>query len=218
MSNKSISSLSTKRIIISLILLLGAPVTSLLTDLLIHQRWISRMFALNIFVSVLIIYDWNLFGIHYNRSKKSLGDTLIFTVTGCALLALWHYAASRFFNAHAFLPPGYVLRMYGYARPGMLIAFSFMQAAWINIGYKVLTDRMDIRGKEIQSILMSAIVFGLLVTLLQGEYSLSVLISSYLYNLILTAVISYLYNQSHSMIPGILAMTLVNLAVMILSM
>jgi len=44
------------------------------------------MCAMNIGISLLIMYDWNLFGIHYNRSKANLFDTLLFTLIGCAHL------------------------------------------------------------------------------------------------------------------------------------
>jgi len=43
------------------------------------------------------------------------------------------------------------------------------------------------------------------------------MLSTYLYWMIAVGILSYLYNQSHSIIPGITAVTLVHLAVMILS-
>ena len=218
MSEKSITSLSTKRIIISFLLLAAVPAAAVLLDRLIDHRWISYMFSLNIFISLLIMYDWNLFGIHYNRSKSDPFEALIYTLIGAVLVYAWHWAGSHLLKAVILLPPGSVLRMYGYARPGMLAAFSFMQASAVNIGFKVLTDRFSVYGREFLSILLSAVVFGLLITLSYVPFSFSVLIPAYLYNMGITAIMSYLYNQSHSFFPGILSLTAVYLAVMILSM
>ena len=218
MSGKTVTSLSTKRILISLFLLFCIPAGTLILNIPVGQIWISRMVVMNIAVSLLIMYDWNLFGIHYNRSKQNLTDTLVYTLTGAFLLALWHRAGANFLNAAMLLPERQVLRMYGYARPGMLIAFSFMKAAAVNIGFKVITDRFDVRGREIQGILVSAILWGFLITLSYAPLSPSQLIPAYLYNLVQTGLLSYLYNQSHSFIPGILAMTLVSLGIMLISL
>jgi hypothetical protein len=74
------------------------------------------------------------------------------------------------------------------------------------------------RAGQIGTGFFSAVLFGLLMTVVFTPFQLLLWIRTYLYWLITTAILSYLYNQSHSIIPGIVAVTLVHLAIMILSM
>ena len=124
-----------------------------------------------------------------------------------------------FLRSNILIPEGIILRRYGYARPAMLAAFSFMQAAAVNIGFKCLTDHLDVRSGEIQAILISGFSFGLFLTLIftSAPFSISVFVTSYLYNFVLVSILSYLYRESTSFIPGLLAMGTVYLVWMLLS-
>jgi hypothetical protein len=218
MSDKTISTMSTKRILISLLIFLLIPACAHLLDLKINQYAISLMFSMNIGTSALIIYDWNLFGIHYNRSKQNIMDTILFTVFGSILILIWVYVGSSMLKANIILPGNSDLIEYGYARPGMLIAFSFMEAVSVSISFKCFTDHFDVRGKELQSILLSGLLFGLVFTLMfLPAWNTGLFFRTYFYNMILIAFLSYLYNQSHTIFPGILAMTIIYLAVMVQS-
>lgn len=207
---QTISTLSMKRIIISLSIFIAIPLTAHLLDLWVNQYAISLMFCMNIGVSALIIYDWNLFGIHYNRAKKNAMDTVLFTAAGGVLIMVWIYVGANLLKANIILPGNRDLIEYGYARPGMMIAFSFMEAAGVSISFKCFTDHFDIRGKELQSILLSGLLFGLLFTVIfLPSLDIGLFFRTYLYNMVLTAYLSYLYNQCHTIIPGMLAMTIV---------
>lgn len=206
------TSLSIKRILISLCIFILIPLSAGFLNQYMNQLAISYMVTMNIGGAIMIFYDWNLFGIHYNRSKHNIFDTVLYTSFGALCLMLWLYVGFHFFQSNLVIPGTSDLISYGYARPGMLIAFSFMQACILSIGYKCLTDHFDVRGKEIQSILLSGIVFGFLYTVLYLPYfSYSLFFRTYIYNIVLISFMSYLYNQSHSLFPGILAFTIVYL-------
>ena len=87
----------------------------------------------------------------------------------------------------------------------------------VSIGFKNMTDHLDVRNKELQAILISAIVSGLFMTVLFTDPDLLSMVRTLPYWLLLTMILSYLYNQCHSIIPGIVAMSVVNLVFMILS-
>ena len=86
---QTISTLSRKRIVISLILTAMIPTTARILNIFLDQEQISLMFSMNIFTSVLIMYNWNLVAIHYNRAKENIPDTILYTLIGGALIFLW---------------------------------------------------------------------------------------------------------------------------------
>ena len=110
---QTISTLSRKRIVISLILTAMIPTTARILNIFLDQEQISLMFSMNIFTSVLIMYNWNLVAIHYNRAKENIPDTILYTLIGGALIFLWSLLGLSFFQAHLILPPSYALIGYG---------------------------------------------------------------------------------------------------------
>lgn len=216
MSELTISTLSKKRVFLSLLIFFLIPVCAHVLDLFIDQFAISLMFCMNVGTSILIIYDWNLFGIHYNRAKSNLFDAVLFVAFGGILILLWLYVGSHFLKANIILPGESDLTGYGYARPGMIIAFSLMEAACVSISFKCFTDHLDVRGKELQAILFSGLLFGLFFTVIYlPSFNLGLFFRTYLYNIVLIMFISYLYNQSHSILPGMCAMAAVYLIIML---
>lgn len=217
MSEKTVSTLSTKHIVISTALIISVRLIAVLCDRFVSQNAIALMFAVNVCTAALIVYNWQLIDRHCGRIRDNLPDTLLFTVIGTAVFGLWTWISKDFLKADLLLPEPLALIGIGYARPGMLAAFSIMEACMVNIGFKNLTDHLNVRNRELQAILFSAVLFGLLMTLLFTEPRPLLMLSTYLYWMIAVGILSYLYNQSHSIIPGIMAVTLVHLAVMILS-
>jgi hypothetical protein len=206
-----------KRIIISLIIFALIPVCAHVLNLFIHEEDLSMMVSMNVLTSVLIIYDWNLVGIHYNRAKNNIPDTILFFVIGLVLIRLWTWFGMSFLQVRPLLPAAETAVKYPYAVPSLLIAFSYIQAAMVNISFKCITDHLDVRSREIQAILISGILFGLVYTIAFTSLPLSMnsLFRTYLYNLVLVAILSYLYNQSNSFIPGILSMGTIYLLLML---
>ena len=217
MSNKTVSTLSGKHILISVFLIILIRPLSYAVNMLTTDYWIALMASVNLCSSALIAYNWPLIERHTERSRNMIGDSLLFTGLGIVLITALTWFADSFLKAELLLPSGQLLIGVGYARPGMMIAFSIMEACMINIGFKNLTDHMDVRNKELQAILISAIIFGLFTTIVFTTWDLMVLVRTLPYWLLLTAVLSYLYNQCHSIIPGIVSFTIVNLAVMIMA-
>ncbi len=206
------SSLSMKRIIISLLIFALIPAVRAGIFRLTDNDTIAFTFAVNLAGTSLVIYDWNLFGIHYNRAKNSVADTLIYTLVGCVLIGGLTFFSQRFLKAYIPLPDAATLGAYGFAMPPIILAYSFVLGIVINISFKCLTDHMDIRDRELLIILASGFLFGLCYTAAFTPLGdLNLLIRTYLYNVLLISFMSYLYNQSNSFIPGILSFTAVML-------
>ena len=203
------STLSTKRILISLLIYALTPVIYRLTNHFVHNDTISYTMAFNFVAWLLLIYDWNLFGVHWNRLRQNLGDGILYTFVGIVLIGSLLYVNQKFLKGLAILPDTKTLNDYVFAFIPMLTAFSFCQGLIINVSFKCLTDHMDIRSREVLLILFSGLLFGLIYTVSFAQFNVIDFVETFLYNAILVCILSYLYNQSNSFLPGILAYTVV---------
>ncbi len=199
------STLSKKRIFITALIFFITPLLHYFVNARIENETLSLMLSLNFTGWALIIYDWNLFGIHYNRAKANIKDTLIFTGIGFALLLVWALLNLKFLKGYMLLPDQETLSQYRFALPPILIAFSYIQATIINICFKTMMDHVETASREVFVILLTGFLFGTIYTLCFTPYQASILVPSLLYNIITVTILSYLYNQTSSFISGILA-------------
>ena len=206
-----ISRLSNKRIILSALMVFLLRPLAEAVNYMIHDSTIAWMFALNIMGSLLIMYDWNLFGIHYNRAKANKGDFLIYGALGLFLIGGWMMVNIRWIHGSFPLPDRAVMKEDLFALPAILAAYSFLQSSVVNIGFKCLTDHLKVRSNELQIILLSGIIFGVLYTLITLP-QLSAALPTLVYHVVLVWILSYLYNQSNSFMPGLCAMTIIYFA------
>lgn len=218
MANITISTLSNKRVYISLAIFVCTSVIAHTINIVVQQYDISLMFSLNLAATVLIMYNWNLFGIHYNRAKYNLNDTLLYTAIAFVITTIWTYFANNFLRCIIIMPSSDILIRYGYARIGMLIAYSFSESAVICIVQKCATDHMPARHHELQVILLSGILLGSMVTIIfLPSFNILTILTTLLYNVILCTIFAYFYNQTHSFIPGMVGFAASNLLFMILA-
>ncbi len=216
MKTNSITTLSLKRIVITLLILVMIPFGARFINIYLQQYDISLMFTMNVGGSIMIIYNWNLFSLHYNRAKNNMIDTIFYTIVAFLLIAVWTWFSLSFLNCRIILPSSDVLERYGYALPGMLIAYSFMEAAVFCISAKCATDHFNIHHRELQTILATGILFGTLITVIfLPSTNIMIIITTLLYNVVLMTFEAYFYNQTHSFIPGLLGFALTNLVFML---
>ncbi len=206
------SSLSLKRIIISLCVFCMIPVVYRLVLMVAGNETAAMTFTLNLTGLILIIYDWNLFGIHYNRAKANPKDALIYTIVGTIIIAILTWINQAFLKGYIPLPDAATVNNYLFSAPAVLLAYSVVLGFIVNISFKCLTDHLDIRDREALIILASGFLFGILYTAVFVPFGdLGLLVRTYLYNVLLICTMSYLYNQSHSFIPGIISFTIIML-------
>lgn len=217
MSSKTTSTMSNKRIGITIAIFCAIPVCAHLINNLVEQYDISLMFALNVGAMILIMYDWNLFGIHYNRAKYNIPDTILYSIIAFVMISLWTYISIHFLRCIVIIPNEIALSRYGYARIGMLLAYSFSEASALCILEKCATDHLQVRHHELQAILLSGIMVGCLMTILfLPSLNILTILTTLLYNVILCTILAYLYNQSHTFIPGLVGFAFSNLLFMLM--
>ena len=214
------SRLSIKRIVISLAVFCFIPLIAMLINLFINNQTISYTFSINLCGSILIIYDWNLFGIHYNRCKKNLVDAILYFCVGLVLFGILFLLNKYLLKTSEFLPDSATIASYKFAVPAILIAFTYMHALIFNISFKCLTDHMSIHSKELLIILVSGFLFGFIYTVVffsyfNTQFTIMTFLNNYIFNIFVTSVCSYLYNQSSSFLPGMFALGTIELVVLI---
>ncbi|MBR2066783.1 MAG: hypothetical protein IJ875_00715, partial [Solobacterium sp.] len=201
MTNKK-NNLPIQQIVITLLLFILCALTAFFLSIPTNIGF-ARMIGLNVFGSIAILYNWQLIELHIQRIKEN-GNGLLFTIIGILVSFSLLLLGENFLNCDMILPTVEDIHLYGHTRLGMFIAYSFIKITFISIVFKCITDRLDIKEKEVQVILFSALVFGLILTLSCTSFVISDIFRTYIYNLLFIGYLSYSYNQTTSLIPGIL--------------
>ncbi|MBQ9328263.1 MAG: hypothetical protein IJ225_06975 [Solobacterium sp.] len=209
------TTMSVRRIAVSFGIFLLIPILRFSLWEAIGSDTLALMFALNVSAWLLLLYDWELFALHWNRTKQNFADTVLYTVVGSVVLFFWTWLSNKYFPRTIVLPDPTVFTSDPIAIPGVLFAFSLSLGFILNMEFKCLTDHMKVHAREVAMILFTGFVFGLIYSAAFGPYRWTSLIPTYLYNVILFILLSYLYNQTHSIIPGILSFAIVYLSWMI---
>lgn len=216
MSEKSISELSLHRILISLMLFAAVPVITCLINSRIRMSDISLTAAFSTAGFFLLSYDWNLFAIHYNRCKHSPSEAFFYTVSGFLMIGILFLFNRWILHGTVILPDRTSLVHFGYARPGMYAAFSYVQAMILAITCKCISDRFHFKGKIVRRILIMGFAEALVYLFAFLPVFPGSALPTLIYNSLLFFILGYLYNQSRSFLPGLLAMGTVYLLAMIL--
>ena len=210
------TTMSVKRIALSFVIFLLVPVIRRLLTPVIGNDTLSLMFALNFSAWLLIIYDWELFGLHWNRAKENYSEVFLYVVVGFIVLFIWTLINTRYLRGSLTLPDPAVFKTDPIAGPAVLFAFSFSLGLIANMEFKCLTDHMKFRAREATMILVTGFLFGFIYTLVFLPSNVTQIPSTYLYYVVMFSLFSYLYNQTHTIIPGIISYTAVYLCWMIL--
>lgn len=200
------STLSIKRIIITIILSLLIPLLYPVLNYFIDNKTISYTILINIIGCIIFIYDYDLLALHYNRIKKNFKESIIFYFVGLIFFSIL-YAINHFF-LKGYIPTidPTLINNYIAAMPLFFIAYTFIMPILVNIFYKCLTDHLSIKDKETLVIAFSGIIFGLIFTIAFVPFSLNDWLRSFIFISIQVAFLSYSYNQSTSFLPGAMAM------------
>ena len=201
------TTMSVRRVITSLLIYLAIPVLKAVLGRLIGSDTLAGMLVLNLGAMVLLVYDWELFGLHWNRAKANLPDMILYGVIGVVFLFFWILINESYLHGEMLMPNPETLHAYPIAVPPILFAYSFSLSVIINITFKCITDRFKVHAREAAMILLSGFLFGFIYTVTMVPLQFETLLQTYLFNVILISALSYLYNQTHSILPGMLVLS-----------
>ena len=203
------TTLTYKRIILSMIIFFIIPLLFPVLNYFLNDETITYTCLINVFTAILMIYDYNLVALHYNRIKKNFKECLLYDLVGIIIFALI-FVFNHFLLHGSFLTidPHIFKKYYGGAIL-MLFAYCLMLPIAMSICYKCLTDRLNIKSQELMVILFSGLFFGLLFTIAFVPYDINLWIRSYILNALITSVLSYIYNHSTSFLVSALSLATV---------
>lgn len=207
------SSLKIKRIVITTFIYFISPFMATLASKLINDMTISHTLIQSIVGFINITYNWDLFALHYNRAKKSLGDIIFFSVVGIILMGILTYININYIYGYILLADPVTFSTYYGGSALILIVLTFIYSFNSLITFKCILDRIKITSSTIQMILFSGLFFGLLISILFVPYNIDIQIASFLFYSILYMICSYQYNQTQTIIPSIISMSIILLAV-----
>ncbi|NLC96415.1 MAG: hypothetical protein GX675_02465 [Erysipelotrichaceae bacterium] len=210
------STLRFKRIIITSVLFFAIPFISNILDLIISNSTISYTFSISLIAFIFIIYNWDLFALHYNRSKKNIKDTVFYTIVGLILLGTLTFINQSFIHGYLILCDKQTLTRYYGGAFIMIVSHTLSFSLCMMIAYKSTVDRIKLEVSTVQVILFSGLIFALLFSIFYVPLDINLMVSSFLYYSIFFIICSYLYNQCGSFIPAMISITLIFLFINIL--
>lgn len=211
------STLSIKHILITFCFFLIVPILTPFLNNVINNEAISYTFTLNLAGLLTLIYNWNLISLHARRLNEDKHEGLFFF--GIGLIALTLLCISNQIFLRAFAPIIRPEQVQGFALFNIIffLSYSFIFALIYVVTFKCVTDRLNLKNAELIVILLSGFIFSLVFMICYIPFNVLEWLKGYLFYFLITTVISYLYNQTNSILPGMLsfgsALFIVNLLV-----
>lgn len=200
------TTLTFKRILISLLIFFIVPILNPLLNTVIKDSMISHTLLTNLAGFILMVINWDLLQIHAKRFASDIKEALFFTFIGIILLGISFTVNHMFLHAYVPVVNSESFNSFILFSIPILLAYSFVFAMNYVIAFKCITDRLNIKQAEITTIFLSGFLFSLLFTIFFVPFDLISWLKSYLFYLAITTIISYLYNQTKSFLPGLIAL------------
>ena len=209
------------------------PVTKVLISLLIYfilpfsAPWLNQ-FVDSLTITYCVIYsaitflltafNWNVVQVHIQRYREDLKDCMLFTVIAIILLVIMQIIYTLFVHPAKPVLEQTILLHYSFFTPIMVLVFSIGYSFSFTLAFKIFVDRIHLNVSESMTILISGVVFGFLCALTQMPSGFDPFFRFFFYYFFISALASYIYNQTHSLFPMTLAYGLVLLVNVILAM
>lgn len=211
------STLSIKHIIITFCFFLIVPILTPILNMVIHNEAISYTFTLNLAGLLILIKNWNLISLHAERLKEEKHEAFFFFGIGLVALTVLLIINQMFLKAFASIIIPAQVYPFSFFNLIFFLTYSFIFALIYVVTFKCVTDRLNLKNAELVVILMSGFIFSLIFMICYIPFNLIEWLKGYLLYFLVTSVISYLYNQTRSILPGMLslgtALLIVNLLV-----
>lgn len=212
------STLSIQHIIFTFCSFLIVPILTPLLNMVIHNEVITYTFTLNLAGLLILIRNWNLISLHAQRLKEEKHEAIFFFGIGLLLFTLLFIGNQLYLDAFAPIIKIQLIQSFSLFYLIFFTAFTYIFALIFVVTFKCVTDRLNLKNAEMVVILLSGFLFSLIFTICYIPFNLIEWLKGYLFYFFVTSVISYLYNQTRSIIPGLLslgtALLIVNMLVL----
>ncbi len=202
------TTLSLRRIIITLLGFISIPFIKNITESIIHNELASYTFAFSLIGIFLTFLNWDLLCVHLQRFTSDIKESLFFTLFGTIFLALLFVMNYLLLNAYVPLINPEEFKEFTILFFPILYSYTVLFSSLYIISFKSLTDRLGIKKAELTVIFFSGFLFSLLFTMTFIPFSVFEWLKGYLFYFLVTTVLSYLYNQTKSLFPSLIALSI----------
>ena len=180
----------------------------------------SRTIALTVSISTaamfLIFFNHQLAGLHFRRFMANPKENLVYVIFSAIIVLAVFFVSEHFFSFQTESVDLEILKNYPFFSPMILITYTLSYAFCYNIIFKLLTDYIPYHSEPLLTILISGILFAVylatsqfaLVPVIKQQFDSALYIKGVLVNLIPALCCSYCYNQTSSMVPMTLGLSL----------
>lgn len=197
------------RIIFSLLVYFLFPLSADFLNSMVDSPTITATLITSAIAFVLILFNWDVLQRHIRRFSEDLKEGLLFFVIGLLAAGMLMLFNHFFLHAPIWELESDILLHYTFFLPLILLVYSVCSALSFSLAFKILMDRIHLPVRESFNILISGVLFGLLCTLSMTPGTPELFLRLFLFEFLFAALASYLYNQTHSIIPMVLAHSLV---------
>ncbi len=166
---------------------------------------ISTTFVIHTISLILIILNFKTLETHIHRFSANLKDGVYFSVIALVILLIINFVNVRWIQAPIWIPEREVLNSYLLFSPIIILAYTFTYATLFLIVFKSLTDRLKISGNEKIIIALSGISFAIFASVTYLPVTGAALIPNITYIFLISTCTSYIYNQTNTFVPMLIA-------------
>lgn len=161
----------------------------------------------------LIARNWDIISIHWVRFMDDLKESLFFSLVGFILLAILFYINSSLLHASILTINPEDVKSISFFLFLPLFTYGILFPALYLIAFKCLSDRLMIKKAEFTVIFFSSFLFSLFFTALFIPLAPLAFLKGYLFYLLVTMILSYLYNQTKSLVTSFISFSLILIVV-----
>ncbi|MFV0479537.1 MAG: hypothetical protein ACK5LZ_03075 [Anaerorhabdus sp.] len=207
------TTLSPRRIIFSLISFAIIPFAANSISSIIHNDVVAFTLAIH-FSSILLFWlNWDLVAIHFHRFIEEWKECSFFVLIGSCILGLMFFLNATYFHAYTLTVNVEDISAISFFIPLILFAYCVLYASVYLITFKCLSDRLVIKKAELTVIFFSSFLFSLFFTVCFVPFDALAWVKAYFFYFFVTIILSYLYNQTKSLMTSLVAFTIVLLVV-----
>ncbi len=212
------------KIIVCCLLFFCVPALTDILEVYAESRTIAMTLSISTAAMFLIFANHQLAALHFKRFLSNIQENLIYMVFSALFVCAVFYLSERFFSFQSETVDFAILSRYPFFAPLILVTYTFSYAFCFNIIFKLLTDQIHFQIEPQYTIVLSGILFGLflslsqfaLLPLIRHQFDAMIFFQGFIVNFLISLCTSYCYNQTRSIVPMALGLSLASLIILLI--
>ncbi|MBQ7889912.1 MAG: hypothetical protein IJ356_09150 [Erysipelotrichaceae bacterium] len=216
---KNHNTLTYIKIIVCCLVFFFLPVFAELATNITESRTIALTLVISTSALFLISANHQLAGLHWRRFIANPKENIIYILFSALFIWASGYLSELLFSFQFEVIDPEILKKYLFFAPVIIITYTFSHAFSLNIIFKLLTDKINFHTEPHIVILYSGLLFALYMTcsqfvlpaLFTQQVHVLTILKGFIMNFLVSLCCSYCYNQTRSIFPMTLGLTLASL-------